>query len=84
MSGGWGQDFDEDGNVIGEMPDGHDDPAFHEAYKTKIVLVAGLLFLLNLNDAAALGPGGLVGSLAGSLAVGALLVYVGVGIRKRI
>lgn len=82
MSEGWGQDFDEDGNVIGDVPD--DDPSFVDEHKYKIAIVASVLFLLNLPQTAPNGAAGLIGSAVGSVFLGSVLVFLGVGIRKRI
>lgn len=72
MSDGWGQDFDEDGNVIGEVPD--DDPSFLDEHKYKLIAASGAIFLVNAPRAASGGPGAVVGALLVSAFVGALLV----------
>lgn len=81
MVEGWGDDFDEDGNVIGEVPDS--EGGFFEEH-WKAVLVATLaVFLVQLPrvTAASDGLGGLLGGAIGALIIGIPLAYAGVKLR---
>lgn len=77
MSEGWGEDFDEEGNVIGETPD--DSPeAFHEKHIYKIVAVWAGIILVNLPDLTS--PGVAVGAAIVGLALAVGIVFLGVKI----
>lgn len=75
MSDGWGQDFDEDGNVIGEVPDSGVEP-FHREHQYKILAVAGVLFAITAPGFSTMQarPGVAVGAGLASLAIAALVV----------
>lgn len=76
---GWGQDFDEDGNVIGEMPDEEsgNEPGFIKQRKLSIGILTAIQLLPSLPGLAATtsGVGGLIGALFGG-AIMAFLVSV--------
>lgn len=77
MAEGWGEDFDDEGNVIGEVPD--DSPeAFHEKHKYKIVAVWLGFVLINLPEMTS--PGMAVGVAITALVISMVLVFVGVKI----
>lgn len=81
MSESWGDDFDEEGDVIGEVPE--DEPSFFRKHNGKILGLAGLLLLFNASNGGFASPAALAGVAVGSLAVSYGLVYIGVGIRNR-
>lgn len=81
MSDGWGKDFDEDGNVIGEIPE-DDSESFVLEHKYKISLLAVLVFALRAPSvAASAGVAGLVGAGVMSILVAIFGVYIYTWIR---
>ena len=80
---GWGSDFDEDGNVIGEVPDDSQE-SFAFQHKVKIGLVWAAVFAIQLPNLVATVPsvGGLIGSVIMSFVVAFAIVYAYVWIKS--
>jgi len=71
---GWGKDRDEDGNVIGEVPE--DDPPFAREHAGKLLGVWAVWFALTVPKAGwAESPGLPLGAAVGSAVVAFVLVY---------
>jgi len=71
---GWGDDYDEDGNVIGEVPE--DDPSFAREHAGKLLGVWLVWFALTVPKAGwAESPGIPLGAAVGSAVVAFVLVY---------
>lgn len=86
MTEGWGEDFDEDGNVIGEMPESDTEPNFVEKHWKAVVIASLIVFAINLPRlSSSIGSiGGLIGGLLASPIVGIPLAYVCVKLRQLI
>jgi hypothetical protein len=78
MSNDWGQDFDDEGNVLGEVPDG--DAGFFSEHWVAVVVAVVAVFLLNVPRVGT-EPGALVGAALASTVVGVPLAYVAVWVR---
>jgi len=78
-NGGWGRDFDDDGNVIGDVPDSNG--GFFHTYRYHLVGV--WLFWLVLSSPRVLAQSGdasLIGVLAGAIVGSALFAILFVGL----
>lgn len=75
MSEGWGQDFDEDGNVIGEVPEKEESLLVRHKYK--VVAVAVAWFLLTALGNPGSSPGYYIGTAIGSTVAACALVAAG-------
>lgn len=81
MSEGWGQDFDEDGNVIGEVPEKEEMLLVRHKYKFAAIAVFWFL-VAALGDPSG-GPGHYIGAAVGSAVVAAALVAGGAWMYKK-
>jgi hypothetical protein len=74
-SSGWGRDFDDDGNVIGEVPEQETDSMLPQHWK-KILAVASVWLVINVvGRRLELSLEGAIGAVVGSLIVSTVLVY---------
>jgi hypothetical protein len=80
-SSGWGQDYDEDGNVIGDVPDSQNDSLITN-HPGKLIGVWILWFSLSLfGNQSGLSAGVVIGSGAASFVFSFILVYAYVWVR---
>jgi hypothetical protein len=80
-SSGWGQDYDEDGNVIGDVPDGQNDSLISN-HPGKLIGVWVLCFSFALfNNQSGLSGGFVMGAGAMSFVFSFILVYAYVWVR---
>jgi hypothetical protein len=81
MSNDWGQDFDDEGNVLGEVPDG--DGGFFSEHWLAVVVAVVAVFLVNVPRVGG-DAGALVGAALASTAVGVPLAYAAVWLRGQV
>lgn len=84
MSNDWGQDFDEDGNVLGEVPE--PESSWFGTHWKAVLLAAVVVFIVQAPRILATNGSGIgvfVGLAGGSLFLGVPLAYVAVWLREQ-